>query len=482
MKSVISQKKRRVFALCTGTVLLLAIALFLACLWLWRRFVPVFYESFSYEETTDILSNPWQGFYQLFGYYLSEDNSKLKTAIGSHIKASEGDSLALIQINLKNYNSGPISENALEQLDTILASWSQTDRQLILRFIYDWDGKGLDSEPKTIELIREHISQVAPTVNQYANHIYILQGIFVGNYGEMNNSAFLSREAMIELITHFASLTDSSIFLSVRTPAQWRIIMDTVDLPYPFPAFDGSLMARLGLYNDGMLGSITDTGTYGDTSRSGSDNPGDKGNRQEELEFQEYLCQYVPNGGEVIIENPYNDFNNAIVDLSQMHVSYLNKTYDSKVLDKWKNSIYTGEDCFNGCSGFDYIRAHLGYRYVLRSSELDFNTWRDEEAALSFTLENIGFASCLKPLDVEVTLRSLSTGETLSYSVKADLRFLQSGSSEVFRLNLPVRDLSEKNYALYLNIEDTQTGQTIYLGNSGLTEYGYPIGQFSIGE
>lgn len=482
MNAASPRKKHSLRILCLSIILSMAVIILLFCLWLRKQYVPVSYESFSYKETSDILSNPWQGFYQLCGYCLSDDNDNLEASIASHIAASREDALALVQINLKNYNSGPLSEEALKQLTTILASWSRTDTRLILRFLYDWDGKGLENEPKTIEQIQEHMTQVAPIVNQYADYIYILQGIFVGNCGEMNNSAFLSREDMTQLMTHFAGLTDPDIFLSVRTPSHWRIITDTVDLPDPFPAFDGSLTARLGLYNDGMLGSLNDTGTYGDTSRSISDDPGAKRPREEELSFQETLCRYVPNGGEVILENPCNDLPNAIADLSQIHVSYLNRYHDLAVLDKWKASTYTGDGCFHGCSGYDYISAHLGYRYVLSSSSLQFNTWTDEKAALSFTLENKGFASCLKPLELRVTLHGLTTDETHSYPLSEDLRFLQSGSAMSCSLNLPVRDLAPETYALYLNIKDVTTGQTILLGSNGQTKYGYSIGQLSIGK
>lgn len=461
-------RKHRALPFLIGLAVLASLMILLAFLWCRHRMVPVSYEPSSYEETADILSNPWQGFYQLCGYFLTDENDQLESAIKSHIANSRGDALALVEINLKRYNSGPISDGALDQLDLILSSWSHTDTQLILRFIYDWDGKGPESEPKTIELIQEHMTQVAPYVNQYADHIYIMQGIFVGNWGEMNNSAFLSREHMTTLLTCFADLTDPSIFLSVRTPAQWRAILNADEPPHPFPAFDGSLTSRLGLYNDGMLGSESDTGTYVERSR------------QEELAFQEYLCQYVPNGGEVIIENPCNDLDRAIADLSQMHVSYLNRAYDPAVLNKWKDTVYTGDDCFNGCSGFDYIRCHLGYRYVLRSSSLQFDTWHDETASLSFTLENVGFASCLKPLELRITLHDLATGETHTYPLSYDLRLLQSGASETYTLDLPVRNIPDGSYALYLSVKDCQTSQPILLANTGLAEYGYPIGQISI--
>ena len=54
----------------------------------------------------------------------------------------------------------------------------------------------------------------------------------------------------------------------------------------------------------------------------------------------------------MIIDNVYNDFDNAVKDLSQMHVSYLNSEYDSTVLNKWKETIINKTyDVWNGMSG-----------------------------------------------------------------------------------------------------------------------------------
>ncbi len=77
-------------------------------------------------------------------------------------------------------------------------------------------------------------------------------------------------------------------------------------------------------FNDGMLGSVSDYGTYSDNTRQDA---GDFSawTREEELAFQDVLCSSVPSGGEVIVDNPYNDLENAIADLKTMHVSYLNE-------------------------------------------------------------------------------------------------------------------------------------------------------------
>lgn len=104
-----------------------------------------------------------------------------------------------------------------------------------------------------------------------------------------------------------------------------------------------------------MLGTANDTGTYGDTPAS-ADAYRSAWVREDELDFQNRLCNFVPNGGEVILDNPFNDFDHALSDLSRMHVSYLNSEHDLVVLDKWKNSVYHDEvSVFDGISGYDYI-------------------------------------------------------------------------------------------------------------------------------
>ena len=49
----------------------------------------------------------------------------------------------------------------------------------------------------------------------------------------------------------------------------------------------------------------------------------------------------VPNGGEVVLDNKYNDIDNAAKDLASMHVSYLNNAHDLAVINKWKKQTYT---------------------------------------------------------------------------------------------------------------------------------------------
>ena len=173
----------------------------------------------------------------------------------------------------------------MAQLDDILKAWSQSDAQILLRFLYDWDGIAKAKEPESLSTILTHMDQAAEIVNRYASSIYLMQGCFIGNWGEMHGSYFADSQSIQTLITHLHQVIAPSIYLSVRTPAQWRTITGLYDVPAKFPAFQEHppIAGRLGLYNDGMLGSASDLGTYGDTPRKGISDPACKGTREEEL-------------------------------------------------------------------------------------------------------------------------------------------------------------------------------------------------------
>ncbi len=153
-------------------------------------------------------------------------------------------------------------------------------------------------------------------------------------------------------------------------PSQWRGITRIKEPDRENLAKD-PLAIRLGLYNDGMLGNETDYGTYGSKETGGEG----RLRREDELTFQNELCRYVPNGGEVINDNSYNDFQNAIRDLGIMHVTYLNEGHDEAVLEKWKNTKVTGGGCFHGMDGYTYIERHLGYRLLITGTEFYHSTF-----------------------------------------------------------------------------------------------------------
>lgn len=430
------------------------------------------YTPAEYPESTAYLDNPHIGYYHLYGYILKDETAYASPADVPNVPKPEeggnGERLVLVQINLCRFKDRELTETALSQLHTILSAWCGADYSLLLRFIYDWDGAALSAEPQDISLILRHMEQTASVYNQYADHILTLQGLFTGNYGEMNHTNYGSPADMQLLAAKLAETAAPSIYLAVRTPDQWRSITGAEDHSDLAALPDSPYLNRLGLYNDGMLGSETDTGTYAGRSRS------------EELSFQDILCRTVPNGGEVIIDNPYNDLDNAVADLRQMHVSYLNSTYDSSVLDKWKQTVYSGDDIFNGVSGYEYIRDHLGYRFVLRSTEIMYDYIKGQ-VSLRIGIENTGFSGSYRGYSLRLTLLDLSTGGTIPVSAEEDSSCLASGEITCLDLTLAAGDYPEGSYELYWQTTDESSGEAILYGNDlTLTEHGYLLGTLLI--
>ena len=477
-KTQTKQSKRFIFYIIFGCVLILiALAQYL----IYSKYFQVTFQQSELTETTDELHNPDCGWYHLYGYMLSDESNITAESILQSVSGDTDTRLALIEINLKNYRMSSISPNGLNELDHILSVWATTNKKLIVRFLYDWDGLALKSEPNNIDIIKEHMSQVGTIVNNHTSSIYILQGIFVGNCGEMNNSNYMSDESMVTLMNHLAKVTDPSIFLSVRTPTHWRQIASSFVPLTELDAHSNSLASRTGLFNDGMLGSGNDLGTYGSTSLSNATKYSDKGTRAEELAFQNQLCRYVPSGGEVVLDNPFNDLTSAISDLSTMHVSYLNNLYDANVLNKWKATKYNGTDVFNGCSGYDYVSNHLGYRYVLRSSSLTFQTFSNKYAKLSIAIGNVGFANTYQQFPVTILLKNTSTNEIISLPVDTDTRDWLSNEVTVLDLPLDVRTYGLGNYEIYLSMKDPNSGSSILFANNNYTDsLGYFLGKLSI--
>lgn len=437
------------------------------------------YQADTYAESAAEISNPYIGWYEIHRYTLSDTASADLSTIRSMVYKP---GLELLEINLQNYAASPLSDSALQALDGLLAAWRSTGRQLIVRFLYDWDGNAREREPGSLDQILTHMTQTAEVVNQYTDCVYILQGLFIGSWGEMHGSNYEGYEQMLTLIRHLDSVVSEDIFLSVRTPKQWRTLSGSPEPLTSGQAFAASLPSRLGLFNDGMLGSSTDLDTYWDPNDPDSIPLTGKLTRTEEIAFQNQLCNYVPNGGEVVIDNPYNDFEAASADLRSSHVSYLNRSYDKNVLDKWQASTCTEDSPYNGMNGLHYISAHLGYRYVIRDSDFSHEHPMKKNAVLTVTLENVGFSPCYRPFDVSLLLRHTDTQEIYQEPIQTDTRAWIPGITNQLEIPLDLHSYPAGSYELYLKVSDPLTGFTVSLANEAASqeEYGCPIAALNL--
>jgi hypothetical protein len=349
-----------------------------------------------------------------------------------------GEQLALLVVDIGAYAQSGIGEAALENIRRALRFFRKQKKELLLRFVYDREGKGLEKEPAGIDRIRQHMAQLAPILAEFQDRIFCIQGLFVGSWGEMHSSRFLTQTALAGLWQQMDDVAPKNCFLAVRRPMQWRAATGIFG-DDPDQAEVRGL--RLGLFNDGLLGSGTDLGTF----------PAEE--REEACRFQEQLCRYVPNGGEAVGEDVCGEIENAVAHFRRIRISYLNSVYDERVLSRWKNSTYQGEN------GYAYIGRHLGYRFVLTGAEL---TGRGKRQRLSVTLENRGFAPIYE--ECSIVLCRMEEGEpVLVAAAEEDLRELLPGESMQVRFSLADAVPGD----LSLAVRRKKDGRHIRLANAG---------------
>lgn len=301
------------------------------------------FEKLFGKESTDYDGNPSKGWYGLYPFVISEepDFDNLVWSL------ADGDVIALVRIDIGRRQPGvgtdsPFTDAELDRADRILTWFEKHSREVILRITYDTEGKGMEHEPSLIKNVAGHMRQLGPVIAAHADNIIVHQGIFVGSWGEMHDSKFLSENAVCELYETLVSACGNKVRIAVRTPMQHRFIMKYLTRYMGTGNADTDTdILRPALYNDAILSSEDDMCTYA-------------GGRTVWADYQDEVCTYAVCGGEAIHDNPLNDYDNAVKELANMHITYLNRQYDMAVLDKWRsNNVY------------DYIGTHLGYRFVV---------------------------------------------------------------------------------------------------------------------
>ena len=164
-----------------------------------------------------------------------------------------------------------------------------------------------------------------------------------------------------------------------------------------------------------------------------------------------------------------------------MHVSYLNSEHEEDVLNKWKKSTYTGDNVFSGCTGYDYIKAHLGYRYFIQESHLDFHSIVGNDASLYLTIANSGFSSAYKKYDTTLLVTNQDTGKTKRLETNIDNRLISGDDKVTFKISPDIRSLKKGIYILTLEMKDPCTKNYIYFANACSEAHdSVPVGTLTI--
>lgn len=432
------------------------------------------------KESTRALKNPGCGWYHIYTFDLSKENFL-------YIDCKE-EELVLLLIDIHAFRGcEQIPKEALEYFSSILTFFEQHDKGIILRIVYDTKGRGMENEPSSIKIVKSHMKQLGIIICEHMSKkeslpgkILVHQGLFVGSWGEMHGSKFLTEARMKELSDTFLEATKGICPIAVRKPVQLRQLSCKKTASSPL---QNASNTNFTLFNDAIFGSETDLGTYGIILKSALPENSEREKtswvREDELSWQQSFMQQSFCGGEVlggmntVSESSGNtdypqrtlDWHQVVADLAKMHVSYLNSIYSKEVLDDWKahRIMWNGEEI----SEYDYIGRHMGYRFTVTQVKISKNV-------ITLTIKNTGFANLCEEAVCRLILTE-NNENVKAFEIKSDPRTWNSGTDTVIESPIlqEVWTQQSQQTKIFLQLIRKKDGRIIEWANE---EYDHKVG------
>lgn len=379
----------------------------------------------SYQESDKVLQNPIRGFYGLSNYNLSEpfiDNGWV-----------DEYPVQLVVLNIGAFAGCDISANALFEMQKIFDFYRNNQKDLILRIVYDSEGKGMEKEPAIFSRVLKHLEQIGPVLRSNKDIIWVFQGVLLGSWGEMHSSKFLQKEKLMQIENLLENYLGTECVRSVRKPEYMKMLSST-NVENQKREIKNS---RLALFNDGMFGSETDLFTFSRLEE-----------KEEELDYIYEVTRGLPNGGELLLADGYRpDEGEMISHLKKLRISYLNRYHDMAFFERLENEKP---------SLLSFIENHMGYRYVVTSSKA---YKEEEEKNLFFSVEiiNTGFSEITQEAEICILHKN-------QIVYKEDIHKLENKKEEM-RISCTFR-LPNKKGEYFLFMQRKKDGRRIQFANS----------------
>lgn len=425
---------------------------------MWKFGKTIFKKENISETATDII-NPLRGWYRI--YTFRADVTFEPDMLYGCIMPEE--TLALLIINIGAYAGRELDENCICNMKNILTWFQNKGKEIILRVVYDSKGKGMEHEPSLYSLVKTHMKQISELLSAF-RCVYIFQGLLIGSWGEMHNSRYLKKEILAEL-TDILTIYNPHIYTAVRSPKYWRNI-------YSSDYTESGKVMVTGIFNDAIMGSATDLGTYAPDINSDNDYAM-AWSREKELQFTEYISHKAPYGGEAVYpqDDGYKDVKSQIEYLRKINATYLNCIHDCKILDMWRNTLCGEAGVWKKKSVYDYVGSHLGYRFVVRDVKVKAGRNQTE---LRVTIENSGFARLYAKAQMYIQI--ISNDEKNEYIAENfELDEINSGSRST-----AVFAISEKKGNIYIGIRRVSDNREIYFANESVDCKMIKLGELTI--
>ena len=354
-------------------------------------------QALDYSESVQDILNPDQGFYRTARITVNPNSVQDKTNV-----IKEEFQIYHLRMDISAFSSKvngeqdlELTQTSLQGIENNIKAFEEAGKNIVIRFSYDKEFDGVKNLEPSMQMILNHIEQLCSVLNKYPLTITAIEAGMIGPWGEMHSSDIATKENINIVINKFLTETQQTkIPVLVRTP---QMIYDylgiTLDDIASYKILKSSLAYRLGLFNDGIFGNESDLGTFDD--------------RNAEINWISNQTNHLPYGGEVASESStYHDIDKCLPEMFKINLSYLNYEWNTYVVqEKWQNQKYN-EDCgddeiYYNKSAYEYIRNHLGYRFVLRKSTFYYSQ-KQNDLQVKLNLENVGFGSLNREKDLTV--------------------------------------------------------------------------------
>ena len=427
--------------------------------------MPLTEQNISSTDSLETIKNPDIGFYEHAMLHLKEsgNNAVSPNANLVHLRCDIAAFSSNAPTNAEKTAYGktqPISDDALSVLGQTLENIKAKGHTVIVRVCYDYNYLGVSNAEPPQEMITEHIKQLGKVFSEHKDVITFIELGMYGPYGEMHTSSICTKANVSQALQTMLDNTDEELKIGVRTPAyaaHWLGLWDDkrkyfdIDSDEFWAAINakGKDAYRVGMFNDGYLGTYNDYGTYSEIPRENG------------IGWLNTVCANTPYGGECVTTdnndpiNAYNTIDFLSKEAFITHTSYLNSSWNNYVIDKWKNSEkYTGEGEYNGQTAYKYIADHLGYRFILRGSRAEKAAMQGGELKISVNIENVGFGNITNTQKITYILKAEDgTVYELCPKTETDPKTLLSQQITQLDDTLVIPDeIPAGTYSLYLRI------------------------------
>lgn len=377
-------------------LLIFGVGMVFLCFWI---LIPN--KEFDYQENKENIDNPGRGLYMQIS--TKEPERIIQTK-------EYGLNLAMVTMDLKENITGPINDEQLGELRSVLQQARELGIMVIFRGAYKWNE---NVEEPSLETMAGHIAQLSEVLNEYEDSILVVQTGMIGLWGEWHTSLYLDTEEKLsqealQVVDGWLNNLDSGLCVDLRRP-YFIQVADEIGLD----------TSRIGMHNDGLLGSDTDLGTYLD--------------RAAELDWCADNLTGRINGGEMPYVSDYTEISNTAEEFQKLSLTYLNAFYNEDVLKSWETQTYQGENARI------YIEKHLGYRYYIKSIKIPkyLSPWK-KSIPIQITINNSGFA------DVKASFQPylvINQNSDVTYITLEEYK--TDKNSIIYKANIPIPEVAE---------------------------------------